>query len=70
MFDNYFFYSTGHAGYRFAKMQTKLGLLAVLRRFEVQLAPGMRYPVTLDPCQPFPTPRGKVWVKLIRRTQL
>ncbi|KAF4524101.1 hypothetical protein B566_EDAN007684 [Ephemera danica] len=54
-------------GYRFAKMQTKLGLLAVLRRFEVLLAPGMSYPVTFDPRLPIPQPIGDFWMRLSLR---
>ncbi|KAF4524104.1 hypothetical protein B566_EDAN007687 [Ephemera danica] len=36
-------------GKRFASMQSKLGLMTILRKFEVHLSPKTKYPLTWDP---------------------
>lgn len=52
------------AGNRFALMQSKLALIAVLRKHEVLPSSRTKYPVQLDPKQFILSAAGGVWVKL------
>ncbi|XP_065338077.1 uncharacterized protein LOC135938386 [Cloeon dipterum] len=51
-------------GMRFAKLQSKLGLFAVLRHFEVLESPKTVYPPVIDPRQFVLTSKDNIYVKL------
>jgi hypothetical protein len=52
------------AGNRFAVMQSKLGLISVLRKYEILTTPLTKYPIVVDERQFMFTARDGAWVKL------
>ena len=55
-----------HQGMRFARMQYKLGLMSILRKFEVLPSASTPYPLEIDPTTFFLAAKGNVHVRLAR----
>jgi cytochrome P450 family 6 len=53
---------------RFALMQTKVGLVSVLSKYEVQISETTPVPLEFDSRSVVLAPRGGMWLKIVKRS--
>jgi cytochrome P450 family 6 len=53
---------------RFGLMETKVGLISLLSKYEVQLSERTPVPLEFDPRSIVLAPRGGIWLKIVRRS--